>query len=380
MMEPDMPLKARLAELARVTGARAPVVSVYLNTSWEDEHQRDRVRLFLKNEIRKARQRSGAPCAAADLEWIRAQGAALVSGEQFPGARGVALFACEPAGLREALPARVPFENAFVVAEAPDLVPLAKAAEGAPPSLVVFVDGESARLVPLTAEGIGEEVRLESEVPGHHKRGGWAQLAQSRYQRHIQYHRGRHFEAVAQSLLSLSEENGAERVVMAGEPRNLTALRQHLPPRLLERVVGTVSAARREATGAMVGRAAELLAQLDRVEVGAAVDAMLTEAAKGGRAVVGLPLTLEAVSRGAVRRLYLLRGFREEGRACAGCRALEQGPPLACRRCGAPTSAVELGAASVDRVLAAGGEVDMVDAHEALGRTGGMAALLRYPL
>src|SRR3990170_4802864 len=135
IMESDMQLKARLTELARIKGTTTPVVSVYLNTSWEDEHQRDRVRIFLKNEIRKARQGSGARCAESDLEWIEAQGEALVSQELFEAARG----------------------------------------------------------------GAGA--------------------------------RGRSGPAVG---------HGGERIVLAGEPRNIPALRQHLPPRILERVVGTV--------------------------------------------------------------------------------------------------------------------------------------------
>jgi hypothetical protein len=87
------------------------------------------------------------------------------------------------------LPVRVAFEDTFVVADAPHLRPLAELAEETPPVLIVFVDAESARLVPLTASGAGEEVALRGDVPGHHSRGGWAQLAQSRYQRHTQDHR-----------------------------------------------------------------------------------------------------------------------------------------------------------------------------------------------
>src|SRR3990172_1917372 len=155
IMESDMQLKARLTELARIKGTTTPVVSVYLNTSWEDEHQRDRVRVFLKNEIRKARQGSGARCAESDLEWIAAQGEALVSQELFEAARGVALFACESAGLREVLPVRIPFENAFVVAEEPSLVPLTAALEEAPPSLLLFLDGAGARPGALGPRGAG---------------------------------------------------------------------------------------------------------------------------------------------------------------------------------------------------------------------------------
>ncbi len=45
---------AKLQELARTAPGPAPVISVYLDTRWSDEHQRERVRVFLKNEIHRA--------------------------------------------------------------------------------------------------------------------------------------------------------------------------------------------------------------------------------------------------------------------------------------------------------------------------------------
>lgn len=376
-----MDVSARLTELAKLRGTReTPVVSVYLNTRWGDEHQRDRVRVFLKNEIRKARKASIAEGMEADLDWIQAEGDALIMQARFPEAHGVALFACRGLGLREVIPVRVPFESAFVVAELPYLSPLAALLEKTPSALVVFVDGESARLVPLTAEGVGEEVALESEVPGHHRRGGWAQLAQSRYQRHIQDHRGRHFEAVVEALIGLTEGNGVRRIVIAGEPRTISVFQKRLPNRIAERVAGSIAGARHESVAVLVGRAAEFLAHLRGGEGADAVAAVLTEAAKGGRAVAGLEETLEAVARGAVQHLYLLEGFSQPGRLCVECGGLQGGAEATCHLCGKPTRAAELGGAIVDRVIAAGGKVEAVEIHQALARVGGVAALLRYPL
>lgn len=378
MPETPMDLHARLIELARISRTPTPMVSVYLNTRWADEHQRERVRLFLKNEIRRARPADASPALEADLEWIQSQAERLIDQDQTPEADGVALFACQALGLREVLPVRLPFENTLVVADAPYLRPLASLLGVAPPTLVVFLDAESARLVPLSAQGAGEEVVLESEVPGHHRRGGWAQLAQSRYQRHIQDHRGRHFEAVAKTLLQLLEEHGLERIVMAGEPRNLAVFREHIPPPVATLIVGSVSAARYENASAMASRAAALLASLERSEEAVAVDSVLVEAAKRGRAVAGLDATLEAVDRAAVRRLYLLESFTAPGRVCGECGALQSGSGPACRFCGKATRPVELGEAMVDAVLAAGGQVTTVEIHEGLTRAGGVAALLRY--
>ena len=72
---------------------------------------------------------------------------------------------------------RAAFEPVFVVDDAPHLRPLAAVLGESASALVAFVDGERARLIPLTSEGVGEEVALASAVPGHHRRGGWAQLA-----------------------------------------------------------------------------------------------------------------------------------------------------------------------------------------------------------
>jgi peptide subunit release factor 1 (eRF1) len=223
-------------------------------------------------------------------------------------------------------------------------------------------------------------VDLRSEVPGRHRRGGWAQLAQSRYQRHVQVHRDQHLEAVAHALGRLAEEGGAEGIVLAGETRLVAALRSHLPSSLAGRVIGGVPAARYEPASALASRATELLARAHAEQTRAAVDAVLTEAAKSGRAVAGPEATLEAAIRGAVHGLYALRTFRESGMRCAACHALQRGVAARCGRCGGDAREVELGAALVDRVLAAGGQVEMVEAHEGLAGVGGVAARLRYAL
>jgi peptide subunit release factor 1 (eRF1) len=371
---------ARLTELARIERAEPPVVSVYLNTRWGDEHQRDRVRVFLKNELARARRAPSGRADESDLDWIGAQGESIIAQERFPEAHGVALFACRALALREVLPVRVPFQDAFVVAEAPFLRPLAAVLEQTPGALIVFVDTESARLIPLTLEGPGEEVRLESEVPGRHSRGGWAQMAQSGYQLHIQEHRGRHYEAVAESLTRLIERYAVKRIVMSGEAKNVTLFRKHLPPRIDQLVAGAVTGARHEPASAILGRASEFLAQLKGQDQAIAVDAVLTEAAKSRQAVAGVDETLDAVNRGAVQQLYLLKGFREIGTACEACGALLRGTHTTCHFCAKETKATELGEAMTDRVIAAQGTAETVEIHQALARVGGVTARLRFPL
>ena len=369
-----VPLQARLAELARMKGG-GPVVSVYLNTRWADEHQRERVRVFLKTELQRAREKSGS-ALTEDLDWIAAQGETLVGQGRFADAHGVALFASRALGLREVLPLRAPFEDAFVVADRPFLAPLAASLTGAPRALVVFVDGASARLIPLGAEGTGEEVKLTHDVEGRHSRGGWAQLAQSHYARHIDTHRDRHFEAVAEAVAGLEADGRIEHIVLSGAARAVAAFRRHLPDRLSARVVGTVSGTDDEPAAALAGRALAVLK--DHEADDRPLGAVLTEAAKGGRAVAGVEATLQSVARGAVQRLYLLKGFRQPGRECVACRALEPGGAPTCGACGGPARSVELGTAAADRVVRSGGSVEIVENNVELARAGGVAAKLRY--
>ncbi|HTI55154.1 MAG TPA: Vms1/Ankzf1 family peptidyl-tRNA hydrolase [Verrucomicrobiae bacterium] len=375
-----MDLSGRVAALGRIGPASTPVVTVYLGTRWADEHQRARVRIFLKNELAQARRASHPRAAPADLDWIEAQGEALVDQATMPDAGGVALFACEALGLREMLPSRIPFENVFAVGETPLLRPLMELDASAPTTLVVFIDTASARLVTLTAAGPGEEVALRSDVPGHHSRGGWAQLAQSRYRRHIQDHRARHFDAVVEALTALVDGHGVRRIVLAGEPRNVAVFRQELPPRLAAFIVGIVAGAQHEAMGRIVARAAEYLPHVEGQREAEGVDGVLTAAAKHGKAAAGLDATLEAVNRGAVHRLYLLKGWSAPGRRCDGCGTLQRSFAWACPACGGEAETLELGEAMADRVVAAGGSVETIEVHQPLAAAGGVAAELRYPL
>ncbi len=371
-----MTLAEQIARLSKLEQTGAPVVSAYLNTQWTDEHQRERTRLFVKGEIRRARATGLAGLAKA-LDWIEAQAEAILS-PSHAKAHGVALFACPDVGLREMISVRAPLENMVVVGDRPFLGPLAAALAEAPPLLVVFVDEESARLIPVLDAGPGEEIHLNSEVPGHHRRGGWAQLALGHYQRHIEERRGRHLEAVAEALGRVVEEHHIERIVIGGTSDSTAALRRALPAAVTARVAGVVSGRRHEPASELVARAVELIGRVNTEEVAAAVDGLLTQAAKGGHAAASLEGVLEAVQRGAVDRLYLLRTFRERGRACTTCPALQPGDVATCRICGQASIAVELDEAMVSRTIAAGGGATMVDAHAALGAVGGVAARLRF--
>ena len=373
-----MDLRHALIELAKLPPAPTPVVSVYLNTHWADEQQRERIRIFLKNELTEARRADEASrAAAADLDWIEQEGALLCSREIAEEAHGAALFACEAIGLRQLVTSRVPFDDLFVVDAGACLRPLAEARDVAPPALLVFVDAESARLLTLTPAGLGQEVDVESNVPGHHKQGG---SAADRLQRHFHEERARHYERVAQHVIAAVDERGVRNVVLAGDSRNTTLFLRDLPGRVSRHVIGTVPGTHYEPIDALAGRALELLARVDREGEVADVDAALVTAAKGGKAAAGVSATLAAANQDAIYRLYLLKGWTAPGRKCMHCGMLGESFTWSCPVCGGEAQTVELGEAITQRVIVASGDIEPVSGHEGLAKVGGIAADLRHPL
>src|SRR5439155_304721 len=142
---------------------------------------------------------------------------------------------------------RVPFDDTFVVDARPYVRQLAGIVDDTPPALIVLADGVSARLIALDASGVTDETVLQAEVPGRHESGGWADLARSRYERHILEHREQHFAAVAAAIGAWTERYDAHHIVLAAEPRSAAALRKHLPEAVAARIAGVVAGARTRA-------------------------------------------------------------------------------------------------------------------------------------
>ena len=49
-----MNMRNEIKKLARIEEGPYPFCSLYLNTKWDDEQQRERIRLFTKNQMKKA--------------------------------------------------------------------------------------------------------------------------------------------------------------------------------------------------------------------------------------------------------------------------------------------------------------------------------------
>jgi peptide chain release factor subunit 1 len=375
-----MEITKELRTLARFTSETLPVLSVYLNTQWRDQHQRERAITFLERHLRQAQALE--PETPEALESLTHDLARLTQWSQQhlhnTGERatpGVALFACAGADLWIELPAPVPFEDEFTIADRPMLRQLARLDDDYTNALLVLVDSRTARVYEVVLGGFLAEVDFASDVPRRHKQGGWAQ---ARYQRHVKEHVDRHHKEVADYVASYMQSHPHTQLLVSGPTEIVANFCQWLPPSLQAQVIETASLAMHDDRQRILEVARDALQRHEREVELATVERLLNSAAAGGLATVGLQETLAAVNTGRVHQLVLQRDLQVRGGRCLNCSNLSEDLPAQCSVCGGEVSAVELGEAMVSGVLQTDGFVEVVEPTARLATYEGVGAFLRY--
>lgn len=371
-----------LRRLARMEDAGAPVISLYLNTARQEGRKREETRLFVKSRLRQvaALSQPGDPdleSLTADAELIqRAVEEALAPSTESEG-QGLALFASHGRGLWERIPTPRPFENQLVVRRVPYLLQLARMFDDCGTAFLCQVDSKEARIFEFVLGGLMVESRFENpESPKRHHQGGWSQM---RYQRHVDWQRERHVREVADVFVRLADSDGQARLFLSGPTETLAFLRAALPKRILDRGPVDLSLAKGAELNALVQTVLDGIDQREREEEDRQVRETVQEALAGGLAAAGPEDVAIASSQGAISRLLILAKQELRGWRCpGGCQVGAGEVPAACSVCGAGLVACDLAARLVERSLAGGAEVNVVQGHPLLQAAGGIAAQLRF--
>jgi peptide chain release factor subunit 1 len=216
-----------------------PVVSLYLNTQ-ADENGRDNFDAFVRREF-KARAKNwtmNTPERKSfdhDTERINE----YLRDELRPSSNGTAIFACSAEGdFFEAAQFDAPIEeNHLYTSYQPHVYSLARFIDHYSPYIALVADTNTARLYVF---GAGEELEQRNVISPKVNRtmiGGWSQ---ARYQRHIDNYHMHHAKGVVEELDRVAREEKIERIVLAGDEVIIPLLREHLPQRLEEMVIGVL--------------------------------------------------------------------------------------------------------------------------------------------
>ncbi len=392
-------LDGTLSELARLRSGSEPIVSLYLDVRWRDEQQRERVRLFVQERARAilghyAEDAPGRDGLARTLD--RAQ--ALVAGLSAHGSNeadrhGLALFACEALGLWRPLFFGRPLQNELSVDGVPHLGKLARLAQEVLPAIVAVPSREGADVYEVLLGDLG----IEENLRGPELRGDFEKFNAGTGKPGRQYEREQKNErrmeswaqknrrAAAEQVTVLFDGTPRARIVLVGTAEAVAAFERELPERVADRVVARVPRPREWDSADGIRRdgvkaLAEAVLGRERDDGRPDVDAIVGQALRGSRAVVGPEDVVLAVNEGRVQSLVLEEDFARAGFCCDNCDALGASVERAevCPFCGGHVRAMpHLGEVLIARTLAEGGRVEVVPHGNKLHSYRGVAALLR---
>jgi hypothetical protein len=354
-----------------------PVVSLYLDTGWRDEQQRDRVRLLFRDRAREARQifdgqTDDARGLERTLDSIAGFVDEIVNQDIHDGAPGVALFASEPRGLFQDYRLPGPPQPDFLLDTRPRILPLVRVLSEIPPALIVSIDSHRAEILDLRIDE-SDQHAVERDVPNRHKSGGWSQRRLSRDMRRQIHDVWRESAHVLEQLVANEEPRD---VLLFGQEPNIRGFERLLPIALKTRVIAREPAP--EDGNALRRRAREILAEARLQGDRMTVRHILRQGLSGRTATTGLDDTLMAVNGRRVRVLAMSERFNGIGRECRICGGLWTTGAAGCVFCNGATDPVALREALTNRCMREKADVIVVPDGEPLDAYHGIGALLRH--
>jgi hypothetical protein len=309
-----------------------------------------------------------------------------------PIPRAAAAFACPARGLLRVIPLPERVVPAAYWGPA-HLKELTAALDEHENTVVTLVDREHAHVYRVFMGEIEEVATLDPEpdlepIPRltHRKAAAGAHSSPVRMdygernvERRLRWHVRRYLERVLTALRDPGSRS-ADRILVGGATDTVHELLGLMPPRLRARtrlISGIPVTASAPQVLAWITDAQERAERESEEEL---VDNLFER--DRAHAAFGLAAVLEAVSDARVHTLVYASEVTTPGSECEACGWLVAADtPPACPRCGGAVRAVpDLQDRLVHRVLEAGGRVEEVrgPAARMLGRSEGMAALLRY--
>ncbi len=370
-------LQAALQELTACPSTDHPFLSVYLDWTPDGNGRRPSLQLLEQELGTIAARLAGDSAHRAGFEADRQRIMDYVNREAPKSARGLAIFACDGAGIWHALPLQAPLETRIVADRYPHVFELARLIDEYETCAIVLAEGQESRIFVIAlnhAEQVGE-----TEASEKIKRFDQGGLAQMLFQRRTDNVIKAHTKDIAEQLDKIIKRYDVRHVVIAGNDAikgivmdSLTEpIKQKLidyihldPASSLKTILETVEPMMRKAERR---READTLAELEK---------QMT--AKGGLGALGLTDTAMALSKGQVSTLLLLQSFGGAGGECPNCGTLRAGQRTKCPYDGAAMQPVDLREAFTARAIQQNAAVHVIEASDYLAAHDGVGALLRY--
>jgi len=352
-----------------------PVLSVYLNVD-PTEQKKDEYKLALKHMLEQVEEAAAAEDVAAVERYF--------DHEYDWSGRGVVLFSCAQDDFWRNYTVALPVESMVKVADRPYVWPLAALVDAYSSYMVALVDRQGVRMFMFdmgelkeTDEHAGEEIRKlkrgRGSSGGHGRRGGGPVSSQ-----HEEETVKRNLRGSAKAVEQFWQTHKPRRLILAGADHTVVQFRDLLPQSLRDKIIGTFAAEMNVSESEIRERSFEIVRQAEEEREAELVEAVFTRAAKDRGGAIRLADTLGAAYEGRVETLIMAPDYHEPGYQCTNCGYTTDQPVESCPFCGGEfTEIADATEALVEKVIAEGGRVEVIDGNPKLNECG-VGALLRY--
>lgn len=363
--------QATLHELVGFQAAQpgAPVLSLYLDV--DPRHRTtDEYRLALRHLL-----------AAVDGHARKEDSAQIerfVEKEYDRQSRGLALFSCAAENLWQTIPLSTPVEDKVFAGQRAYVKPLSDLLDTYARYGVVLLDREGGHLFMFNLGRLEGVSGVAGEDVKRHKQGGWAA---ARFQRREDEAAYRNLKEVVEMTSEFVHSGAVRWLILGGTDGNVAQFAAMLPKSVQQIVVGSINADVTASPAEVGEKSLALIQEVAAQRKSQLVDQLITTAAKGGPAALGLANTLLAVDARRARHLVLDDGFAAPAFRCDQCGyvGVEPAEGQRCPLCDAALRELPDAADSLVR-WAIGQDIDVtfVSNHPALQQAGSIGALLRY--
>jgi len=370
-------LESTVRSLAGFSAERAPVVTCYLDVDGRRHPRLTDVERRLAALLRSGRTtlngRAQDPSVRADLarieEWVK-------DGFERNSTRGLAFFACQEEGLFEVVELPVPVRDRLVVNHVPALGQLESILVDHEPIAVLLADRQRARVAVFELGELVEQADLLEELPRAYDATG--ERDRGTPDAHVDALAHVHLRHAADAAFQVFQRRPFSHLAIGAPDAIASTLEGLLHPYLRDRLCGRVNVGLASTPAEVRQAALDIEQEVDRRREATLVARLRESAGRGGRGVVGLADTLQALNERRVECLIVSEEYAEEGWRCPTSGALAAvGPtsPVTGERMERIEDVVEV---AVDVALAQGCTVEHCVGNADLDVLGRIGALLRY--
>ncbi len=237
-----------------------------------------------------------------------------------------------------------------------------------------------ARIVEVNVGTVTRE--LWTEYPELRRRVG-REWTMEHYQNHRRDRAQKFVKEKIKILENVIAKGMHSHLVLTGDPRTVSRVRDILPKHLQEKLIDIVPISDKTSTEDVVSVTLSAFAEHEQAESIEAAELLLDELRTGGLAVSGSESTLKALARGQVDILVLSESYEESGGwKCSACELVGvKASPLVCPQCGEHTIKETNVKEEMVRLAAQfGATVEIVRNSDVMFDIGNVGCLLLYLL